>query len=73
MKRKFTGVIEKRGKWYVGYVEDLPGANAQGKTLAEIRANLKEAILLILGARREIQESGPRAEKTIREEITIDA
>jgi len=50
MIRKYTAVIEKHGKWYVGYVEELPGANTQGRTLKEVRANLKEAITLIIEA-----------------------
>lgn len=35
MQREFTSVIEKRGNWYIGYVEELPGVNTQGKTLKE--------------------------------------
>jgi len=54
MSREFTGVIEKRGNWYVGYVEELPGVNTQGKTLKEVRENLKEAIQLIIEANRKL-------------------
>ena len=54
MLREFTGIIEKHGKWYVGYVEELPGANTQGSTLKEVRANLKEAITLIIEANKEL-------------------
>ena len=42
----------KRGKWYLGYVEEIPGVNTQGRTLAETKENLKEALLLILEANR---------------------
>ncbi len=45
---QFTAVFEKSGDWWVGYVEELPGANTQGRTLEETRENLKEAIRLIL-------------------------
>ena len=38
---------------YIGYVAELPGANTQGETLEEVRANLSEAIQLILDANRE--------------------
>ena len=38
---------------YIGYVAELPGANTQGETLAEVRENLPEAIQLILEANRE--------------------
>ena len=54
MSREFTGVIEKRGNWYVGYVEELPGVNTQGRTLKEVRENLREAKQLIMEANREL-------------------
>jgi predicted RNase H-like HicB family nuclease len=54
MLREFTGIIEKHGKWYVGYVEELPGANTQGRTLKEVRENLKEALTLIIEANKEL-------------------
>ena len=57
MSREFTGVIEKRGNWYVGYVEELPGVNTQGRTLKEVRENLKEATQLIIEANRELAEN----------------
>ncbi len=58
MKRKnsarkpFTAVILKRGRWYVAYVEEIPGVNTQGRTLAETRHNLKEVLRMILRANR---------------------
>jgi len=54
MIREFTGIIEKHGKWYTGYVEELPGANTQGRTLKEAMKNLIEAIQLILEADKEL-------------------
>ena len=52
MHREFTAVIQKRGRWYIGYVEEIPGVNTQARTLAELRRNLHEAIQLILEANR---------------------
>jgi predicted RNase H-like HicB family nuclease len=57
MKRQLTPIIEKRGKWYVAYVREIPGANTQGRTLAEARVNLKEAVKLILEANRSLRRS----------------
>ena len=54
MVNQFTAVFEQQGKWWIGYVEELPGANTQGKTLDETRVNLKEAAQLILQANREL-------------------
>ncbi|MBM4446641.1 MAG: type II toxin-antitoxin system HicB family antitoxin [Chloroflexi bacterium] len=54
MSREFTGIIEKRGDWYIGYVEELPGVNTQGRTLKEVRENIREATQLIIEANREL-------------------
>ena len=48
MERQFTAVFEKLGRWYIGWVEEIPGVNTQGRTLKEARENLKEALELIL-------------------------
>lgn len=42
------------GDWYVAYVEELPGANTQGRTLDEARANLQEAVQLVLETNRQL-------------------
>ncbi|VFM95762.1 MAG: hypothetical protein BECKG1743D_GA0114223_104792 [Candidatus Kentron sp. G] len=47
-----TAVFEKSPYGYIGYVEELPGANTQGKTLNETKENLIEAIRLVLRANR---------------------
>ncbi len=60
MKRKLTRVIQKRGRWYVAYVKELPGANTQGRTLAEARRNLDEAVSLIIAANRELSRKRRR-------------
>ncbi len=63
MKREFTAVYKKQGKWYLGWIEELSGVNTQGKTLAETRENLEEALLLVLEANRLIsnQSAGKSA------------
>jgi predicted RNase H-like HicB family nuclease len=52
MVRQFTAVYKKHGKWYLGWVEEIPGVNTQGRTLKEVKENLKEALLLILETNR---------------------
>ena len=54
MQIKFAAVFEQVNEWWIGYVEELPGANTQGKTLEEARENLKEAVQLIIEANREL-------------------
>jgi len=53
MKSEFTAVYERDGDWYIGYCPEIPGANGQGRTREECRANLAEPIALILEDRRE--------------------
>ena len=67
----FTAVFEKTEGWYVGYVEELPGANTQGKTLEETRENLRDAVELILISNRELTERDLVGKNVIREEINI--
>ena len=49
---KLTAVFKRVRSGYVGFVKEVPGANTQGRTLRETRANLKEAISLVLAANR---------------------
>ena len=53
---KLTAVFKKVRGGYVGFVEKLPGANTQGRTLAETRTNLKEAVTLVLAANLTLAE-----------------
>jgi predicted RNase H-like HicB family nuclease len=48
MKGEFTAIFKKVGKSYAAWVEEIPGANTQGKTLKEAKENLKEALVLVL-------------------------
>ena len=54
MSLKLTAVFKKVPEGYIGFVEELPGANTQGATLEEARENLKEAIALVLEANWEL-------------------
>ena len=66
MEREFTAVIQKRGRWYIAFVEEVPGVNTQGKTLAEARRNLREALRLILEENRRL--SARRVRSDVRRE-----
>ena len=71
MENRFTAVFEQVGEWWIGYVEELPGANTQGKTLEETRENLKEAVQLIIEANRELARREAVGEQVIREELLV--
>lgn len=53
MRNEFSLVIEEDCEWFIGYCPEIPGANGQGRTIEECRANLSEAISLLIEDRRE--------------------
>ena len=55
---ELTAVYRKVPEGYIGLIEELPGANTQGRTLAEARANLREAAELVLEANRDLAREG---------------
>lgn len=70
MTREFTAVYKKTKNWYLGWVEEIPGANTQGKTLKEVKENLKEAVLLILETNILLSRKETRG-KVIKEPISV--
>ena len=68
---RFTAVFEQDGEWWVGSVEELPGALTQGRTLEEARENLREAVLLILEANRELARREAEGRHVIREPLVL--
>ena len=53
-KKKLTAVYMRVPEGYVAFATELPGANTQGATLAEARANLKEAVAMVLEANHDL-------------------
>ena len=68
---KFTAVFEQDGDWWIGYLEELPGANTQGRTLDEARENLKDAVRLLIAANRELTRRELQGKTIIREELVV--
>lgn len=73
MQLNLTAVFEKVDEGYIGYIEELPGANTQGRTLDEARANLDEAVQLTLEANRILSEDARGDKIVIREPLRITA
>lgn len=69
MKETLTAIFEKSPQGYIGYVEELPGANAQGATLEETKRNLIEAIGLVLEANRKLAEENISGKDIIKESL----
>ena len=70
---RFTAVYMKVPEGYVAFVEELPGANTQGATLEEARANLQEAVSMVLEANRELAQNSLEGAEVIRENLVLPA
>ena len=73
MDFQLTAVFQKVPEGYIGFVEELPGANTQGATLEEARTNLKEAVALVLEANRALAREDASGPDVIRESIKVTA
>ncbi len=40
----YSAVIKQDGKWWIGWIEEIPGVNCQEETREELIASLKEAL-----------------------------
>jgi predicted RNase H-like HicB family nuclease len=58
LHNEFTAIIERDGKWCIGYYAEIPGANGQGETVEQCKKSLADAIALILKDRREDARRG---------------
>ena len=58
MKQTYSAIVKKNGRWWIGWVEEVPGVNSQGRTRKELRENLQSALSEAL----EINRTNARAE-----------
>ena len=65
MKAEFTAIVKKDGDWWIGWIEEVPGANAQEKSKDELIISLREAAKDILELHR--QTAIKEAEKDFEE------
>jgi predicted RNase H-like HicB family nuclease len=68
-----TAVFMKVPEGYIAFVEELPGANTQGETLEEARANLNEAVAMVLDANRALSAQSLEGAEVIRETLILPA
>jgi len=69
MNRAFTAVVKQDEDWWIGWVEELPGVNCQGRTREELLANLRSALREALEMNRE--EALNQAESPFEEELIL--
>lgn len=70
---ELTAVYRKVAEGYIAFIEELPGANTQGRTLDEARTNLREAAALVLEANRTLAMQDIDQNSVIREPLRIAA
>lgn len=70
---QFTAVFQQVAEGYIGFVEELPGANTQGATLEEARSNLADAVELVLESNRALAEESIQGQQVIRESFSLPA
>jgi predicted RNase H-like HicB family nuclease len=68
---RLTAIFQKVPEGFIGFVEELPGANTQGATLDEVRNNLNEAVELVLEANRVLSEESIQGQPVIREPLFV--
>ena len=71
MRLELTAVFEQVPEGYIAWVPEIPGANTQGTTLEEARANLEEAVLLVLETNRMLADQFGGSDSQIRETLLI--
>lgn len=67
----FTAIFKQVPEGYIGFVEELPGANTQADTLEEARESLAEAVALVLDANRTLSEESIQGQTVIRESLNV--
>ena len=60
MKARLTMEYWRDGAWWVGQLREVPGVFSQGKTLAELDENLRDAYRLVLKDQRPTRRKGVR-------------
>ncbi|MDA8107334.1 MAG: type II toxin-antitoxin system HicB family antitoxin [Betaproteobacteria bacterium] len=67
----FNAVFLRSGAGYLGFIEELPGVNAHGRTLEEARANLKRLAAVVFDEERQQAEALIEGKDFVRETFTV--
>lgn len=69
---EYTMLVKKSDDgFYVGQCEQVPEAISQGKTIDELKENMKDAISLILNVKKETTKKAYIGQKFFRRKISI--
>ena len=67
MKNDYTAVVKKSGKWWIGWIEEIPGVNCQERTRKSLRESLRVTLREALVLNR--KDARKAAGKGYREEL----
>jgi hypothetical protein len=70
MNATFTAVVKQRGEWWIGWIEEVPGVNAQERTKPELLKSLREALVEALEFNREEARRAAEGEY-VEEPVTV--
>ncbi len=71
MTHAYTAVYTQSEGWWIGFIEEVPGAMSQGATLEECQTNLREALSLMLDVQREDLEKELEGRTVSRELLVL--
>lgn len=52
MSASYSALIRKDAKWWIGWIQEIPGVNSQGRTRKELLENLHSALKEALAMNR---------------------
>lgn len=44
MATNYSAVVQQHEQWWIGWIEEVPGVNSQGRTREELLSNLRDAL-----------------------------
>ncbi len=67
----FTAVFMKTPGGYVGFIEELPGVNAAGRTVDEARTKLRELVGVVFDEERRATREILGSQEVVRETLVL--
>jgi predicted RNase H-like HicB family nuclease len=67
----FNAIFLRSGAGYLGFIEELPGVNAHGRTLEEARTNLRRLAAIVFDEERQQAEALIEGKDVVRESFTV--
>ena len=70
MATTYTAIVHHNSGWWIGWIEEVPGVNAQERTKEELLASLKEVLKEALEFNRQEARAGLPGDYT-EERVTV--